>query len=60
MNNEPIRILTIDEVCDQLCIGKNAAYDLIRTGQLKGFRIKRIWKVPQTAVNDYVYTACNI
>lgn len=58
MTNEPVRILTIEEVCEQLCIGKNAAYNLIKTGKLKGFRIKRVWKVPQSSVNEYVYAAC--
>ena len=54
MNNDPVRILSLDEVCEQLTIGRNAAYHLIRTGQLKAFRIKRIWKIPQSSINEYV------
>ncbi|WP_294521576.1 helix-turn-helix domain-containing protein [uncultured Anaerovibrio sp.] len=54
MNNEPVRILSLEELCEQLTIGRNAAYNLLRTGQIKAFRIKRIWKIPQSSINEYV------
>jgi excisionase family DNA binding protein len=56
MNNEPVRILSLEELCEQLTIGRNAAYNLLRTGQIKAFRIKRIWKIPQSSINEYVQT----
>ena len=56
MNNEPVRILSLEELCEQLTIGRNAAYNLLRTGQIKAFRIKRIWKSPQSSINEYVQT----
>jgi len=52
--NEPIKVVTLEELCEQLSIGKNAAYDLVRSGKIKAFRIKRIWKIPQTSINDYI------
>ncbi len=57
MDKEPTPILSLDELCEQLSIGKNAAYDLLRSGKIKAFRIKRIWKIPQTSVNEYIQTA---
>ena len=57
MNNEPVRIVNIEDLCDQLSIGKNAAYDLLRSGQIKAFRIKRIWKIPQASINEYILSA---
>ena len=54
MNNEPVRILSLEELCEQLTIGRNAAYNLLRTGQIRAFRIKRIWKIPQSSINEYV------
>ena len=59
MNNEPVRILSLEELCEQLTIGRNAAYNLLRTGQIKAFRIKRIWKIPQSSINEYVQTVTN-
>ena len=56
MDNEPVRILSLEELCEQLTIGRNAAYNLLRTGQIKAFRIKRIWKIPQSSINEYVKT----
>lgn len=54
MENEAMRIVTIEELCEQLMIGKSAAYGLLRTGKIKGFRIKRIWKIPQKSINEYI------
>ncbi|WP_072033471.1 helix-turn-helix domain-containing protein [Anaerovibrio lipolyticus] len=50
-------MLSLEELCEQLSIGKNAAYELLRSGKIKAFRIKRIWKIPQTSVNEYIQTA---
>jgi len=57
MNNEPVRIVNIEDLCEQLAIGKNAAYDLLRSGKIKAFRIKRIWKIPQNSINEYIISA---
>ena len=55
MFNEYDDILNIPEVCEALHIGKNRVYELLNTGQLKGFRIGRIWKIPRESVSEYVY-----
>ncbi len=57
MDKEPTPILSLEELCEQLSIGKNAAYELLRSGKIKAFRINRIWKIPQTSVNEYIQTA---
>ncbi len=50
-------ILTIDELCEVLRIGKNQAYKLVKSGQLKCFRYNRVWKIPKQSVIDYVERA---
>lgn len=57
MNDEPMRVVSIEELCEQLMIGKSGAYNLLRSGKIKGFRIKRIWKIPQKSINDYIMSA---
>lgn len=47
-------VLTTDEVCDALRIGKNALYELLQSGQLKGFRNGRVWRVPKESLITYV------
>jgi len=49
-------MLTVDEVTDILRIGKNAAYDLFRTGKIKTLRVKRRWMIPKKALIEYVET----
>lgn len=47
-------IMTLEDVCHALRIGKNAAYELVQTGKLKSIRNGRKWFVPKKALQDYV------
>ncbi|MDU2064648.1 MAG: helix-turn-helix domain-containing protein [Sporomusaceae bacterium] len=53
-------LVTIDDLCEMLYIGKNAAYKLLASGQIKAFRYNRIWKVPKQGVIEYVLTQSNL
>lgn len=54
MFNQYGDILSLDELCDALMIGKNRAYSLLNTNSIKGFKIGKIWKVPKSALIDFV------
>lgn len=55
MNYYPEDVLTVDEVCEILHIGRNTCTQLLRSGQLKGFRIgTRVWTIPRDAVNQFI------
>lgn len=54
MYYENFEFLTVNDVMDLLCIGRNTAYSLLNSGQLKGFRIGRSWRITREAINDYV------
>ncbi|MEK4713567.1 helix-turn-helix domain-containing protein [Sporosarcina sp. FSL K6-5500] len=47
-------ILTIDELAELLKIGKNTAYRLINTGQIKSIRIGRTHRIPKKSVIEYI------
>ncbi|MBP2640982.1 MAG: excisionase [Firmicutes bacterium] len=47
-------LVTVEELCTMLNIGKNAAYTLLASGELKCFRHNRVWKIPCVAVTEYV------
>lgn len=47
-------MVTIDELCEMLAIGHNTAYRLLNAGEIKAFKIGRIWKIPREAVSEYV------
>lgn len=51
---EEIPLMTVLELAEYLGIGKNAAYELLRTQTIQGFRIGKTWKVSKEAVDLYI------
>lgn len=47
-------VMTPDEVCDALKIGKNALYELLQSGELKGYRNGRVWRIPKESLAVYI------
>lgn len=48
-------ILTIEEVAELLRIGMTQAYRIVRSGNLKGYKEGKDWKIPKQAlINDVV------
>lgn len=47
-------ILTITDVCEILLIGRNRAYELLQMGELHGFQLGRVWKIPKIALEEYL------
>lgn len=54
--DESPELITIDEMCDILSIGKGAAYNLLKNKEVKSFKIGRIWKIPRQSINEYIAT----
>ena len=47
-------LLTVDEACKAMKIGKNAIYGLLSTKKLKSYRNGRVWRIPKKAIEEYV------
>ena len=47
-------LITVDELCELLSIGRNSAYSLLNSGDIKAFRIGRIWKISKESVFEYI------
>lgn len=47
-------MVTIDEMCEMMHIGRNTAYILLRSGTLGGYKEGRVWKIPKFAIEDYI------
>jgi len=54
MYDELHEILTVEEICEILYIGRNTVYELLQSGEMKGFRIGRRWKIPREAISEYI------
>ena len=59
MFNEYSDVVTIDELCEMLRIGRNKAYELLRTGKIKAFRCGRLWIISKEAVVEFVFGKCS-
>lgn len=60
MLNQYEDIITINELCEILMIGKNCAYRLLTENKIKAFRIGKIWKIPRESVREYILTQSNL
>lgn len=58
MFSEYSEILTVAEVMELLYVGKNTVYALLQSGELKGFRIGRSWKIPRSSLQEYITNKC--
>ncbi len=47
-------ILSVEELCELLHVGRNRVYQLLQSGELKGFRLGKTWKIPKIAVEEYI------
>lgn len=55
-NNE---IMKFEEVMEYLNIGKSTLYNLLRNGEIKSFKIGKVWKIPRNAVEEYIRKSIN-
>ena len=47
-------MITVEELCYMLRIGRNKAYEILRSGRIGAFRDGRLWMIPKVAVIEYI------
>lgn len=47
-------LLCVEDLMSLLSIGRNTAYCLVRTGQIRSIRIGRKYRIPREAVTEYI------
>ena len=47
-------IISLEELCEWLMVGRTTASRLLHSGSIKAFKINRIWKIPRSCVIDYI------
>ena len=60
MDNLSSTLITVEELCDELLIGKNLAYRLLIEGKIKAFRLGRTWKIPRQSLYDFISQQSNL
>jgi len=53
-NDDVSKLMTPIELANYLGIGRNLAYQLLKDGDIKGFKIGNQWKVSKLAVDNYI------
>ena len=56
--SSPPQIIEIDGLCKMLNVGKNTAYGLLISGEIKAFKVGSVWKVPVSGVYSYIERKC--
>ena len=54
MFNEYTDMLTVEELCEIMNIGKNSAYRLLKNHEIKAFQQGRSWKIPKYSVEEFI------
>lgn len=57
INSKEHAALTVQQLAKTLQIGRNAAYNLIHSGQIRSITIGRNIRIPQSALMDYLNRA---
>lgn len=47
-------VLTVKGLMDYLAIGKNTAYELLKSGKIKHIKIGRNYKIPKESLREYL------
>ena len=54
MNIKNIELISITEVCERLNISRNTAYSLLKRGELEGYKVGRMWRIPDKSIWNYI------
>lgn len=60
MQENYVELITIDELCELLMIGRTTAYRLLRSKEINAFKIGKVWKISKASVEKYVKERSNL
>ena len=52
-------LITLEELCNRLMISESTAYRLMRSGEIKAFKVGSHWKIPSDSVKTFIASRCN-
>lgn len=55
-NDLPL-VMRVEDLMPILSIGRNSAYRLVRSGEIRSFRIGRCYRITKDAVQEYIEKA---
>ena len=52
-------VVTVEQLCQMLDIGRNSAYDLIKSGKIRHIRIGKKIKIPKACIVEFLMQSNN-
>lgn len=49
-----VQVIKVEDLARMLSIGRNTAYELVRSGKIRSVKIGRTYRIPYSAVEDYL------
>ena len=59
MRSKDLDLMSVSEVCERLQISRNTVYSLLKNGDLEGFKVGRMWRIPDKSVLNYIMQSNN-
>lgn len=56
--NTSEELITLEELCSRLMISETTAYRLLRTGEIKAFKLGSHWKIPADSLKKFIDNHC--
>ena len=47
-------VLCVEDLMQVLSIGRNTAYELVRSGKIKSIRIGKCYRIPRDSITEYL------
>lgn len=47
-------VVSVNDLMEILDIGRNQAYNLLQTGEIKSFKVGRNYKIPKVCIRNYI------
>lgn len=51
-------VMSVHDIRQALGIGRKGAYQLLESGAIRSFRIGNVYKIPKSALLDYIERSC--
>ena len=54
MKSKDLDLMSVSEACQRLHVSRNTLYSLLESGDLKGFKVGRMWRIPDRSIWNYM------
>ncbi|EDZ57496.1 excisionase [Bacillus cereus] len=53
-------LVPVEDLMEMLDIGRNKAYELLQSGQIKSFKVGKSYRIPKMCIQNYVLAKVQI